>query len=834
MRKTATKLLVSASIGAIALSGHSVAHAQEAEAAEEEGNIIIVTANKREESIQDVSLSIQAFDEEALDRAGINDVTRLELVTSGVNFSFTGNDAKFNVRGANSSNTFADNSAIVGAYVDGVYKARASQQTRAFFDVSRVEFLKGPQGTLYGRNTFAGALNLYTNAPDLSEVSGGIEAGYERFNTFKAEGFINLPVSDTFGIRVAGYVNNSDGFIENLAGPDIGQQDDRGFRVSALFEPTDRFSAILRYQHSVEDGREAGLFGYTFLCRNVTPSGHTDAFGSEQDCANPIRGAQDVIGNTNFAANSGLPNTGPYTISQDYVPDVDLQEDVVSLELNYEADFGNFRSITSYTDFQNLFGFDFDFSPNPHSVGGFDETAEAFTQELTFVSDFDGPFNFTTGAYYSYDEQFFSFSIFNQTLRDDTSRGVAVPVLDNSGNAVLNADGTPLLLPVLTNTPLASLDTNLNGFFADSNFIESNTFGLYWQGEFEVTDQLRLIGGIRYSSENKEGTGGGSNFTGDTNGDGVNDPPVIVLPGAAGAAPNPPPAFSRDVFIINRDASDANSVEETFNNVDYRVGVEFDVADDILLYANTATGFLSGVINNNGTATDQQESQVYEAGFKSVLADGSVIFNAAVHYTEYTNLLTQFQVIDPNTGVGVTFSENGGEIDAFGVDVELQYNPVDELLLSFNASYLDAEFGTFGQTSPYQLNNGAPAGFVDLEGETPIFSPEFTFSATGSYEFVLSEGLGSITPVVQFYYSDGFNTSNLFAIDPATRQDSYTKTDARLVWTSEEGDYEVEAFVENIEDEAVLTRSNNNGGDDLLQSSFLFPRNYGIRVRARF
>ena len=109
---------------------------------------IIVTAEKKAENVQDVSLSIQAFDEDGLNKAGINDVSRLEFLVSGVNFAFVGNDAKFNVRGANSTQTFADNSSIVGAFVDGVYKARASQQTRSFFDVERVEFLKGPQGTL--------------------------------------------------------------------------------------------------------------------------------------------------------------------------------------------------------------------------------------------------------------------------------------------------------------------------------------------------------------------------------------------------------------------------------------------------------------------------------------------------------------------------------------------------------------------------------------------------------------------------------------------------------------------------------------------------------------
>ena len=821
MRKISTKLLLGVSVGAIAMTGHSTAFAQDSDTGEEaeDSGVIIVTANKREQDIQDVSSSIQAFDAEALDKAGINDVSRLELVTAGVNFAFSGNDAKFNVRGANSSNTFADNSSIVGAYVDGVYKARASQQTRAFFDVERVEFLKGPQGTLYGRNTFAGALNVYTNKPELGVFSGGIEVGYERFDTLKGEGYLNTPIGDNFAIRYAAYVNKGDGYINNLAGPDIGQQDDKGFRVSALWEPNDTFNALLRFQHTAEDGREAGLFGYTFLCRNVTPSGHTDAFGSQRDCALPTRGSGNPP--SLLAANSGAQNTGPHTIAQDYAPDVDLEETVVSLEMNLSLGAVDVKSITSYTDFQNLFGFDFDFSPSPHSIGGFDETAEAFTQELNFNTNFDGPFNMTGGAYYSKDEQFFSFSIYNETTR--VNNRVTAPVLDNNGNPVLDGNGAPLVLPVFTSTPIAGLDRNFNGFFADSAFIDSETFGIFAQGTFEVTDALRLIGGLRYSSEKKSLEGGGSNFT--ANG------PVTVLPQFVGAGPRVAPD-SRDVFAIDRNAAGANTASRTFNNVDYKVAVEYDINPDVLIYATTSTGFLSGVVNNNGSTTDQQESQVYEIGLKSVLGS-DLIFNIAGHYTEYSNLLSQFQVIDPNTGIGVTFSENSGTIEVWGVEAEAQWSPTAEFNLSAIAAYTNSEYGAFGQTSPYQLHNGTQNLFVDLEGQQTTFSPEFTFTLIGSYEIDFGDA-GTLTPVAQFFYSDGFNTSNLFAIDPSAQQSSYTKSDLRLVWDSADRNYSIEAFVENIEDEAVLTRSNNNGGDDLLQTSYLFPRNYGVRFRASF
>ncbi len=200
---THVRSALSLAIAAVLTAGSLSAQAQIEE--------VTVTAERREESLRDVSVSVTALDEDALAAGGITDVSRLELLVPGLNYSFAGNDAKFNVRGANSSNTFGDNSSIVGSFVDGIYKARASQQTRGFFDVRNVEFLRGPQGTLYGRNTFAGALNVYTNTPDLEGFSAGFELSPQRFDRVRSEGFFNAPISDNFGIRIAGYFDMSDG-----------------------------------------------------------------------------------------------------------------------------------------------------------------------------------------------------------------------------------------------------------------------------------------------------------------------------------------------------------------------------------------------------------------------------------------------------------------------------------------------------------------------------------------------------------------------------------------------------------------------------------------------
>ena len=157
---------------------------------------------------------------------------------------------------------------------------------------------------------------------------------------------------------------------------------------------------------------------------------------------------------------------------------------------------------------------------------------------------------------------------------------------------------------------------------------------------------------------------------------------------------------------------------------------------------------------------------------------------------------------------------------------------MDELTITGTLAFLDSEFGTFGQSNPYQLYNGTVQEFVNQSGETTPWSPDLTFSGSAAYRFDLGDK-GWFTPYLQTYYSDGYNTSNLLSTDPAHDQDSYTKTDVRLIWDSPDEKYAIEAFVENIEESDVLARGNNNS-DDVVQTSYLYPRNYGVKFRASF
>ena len=818
MQKTAikTKLLKLSVMTAIA--GLTVTALQAAEIEE-----VLVTAEKRTESVQDIGLSVTGLDTNALEKGGITDVSRIDLLVPGVNFAFIGNDAKFNVRGANSNNTFGDNASIVGVFSDGVYKPRASQQTRQFFDVERVEFLRGPQGTLYGRNTFAGAMNLYTNKPNFDGMSGGAEFTSSSFNKFRTEGFLNVPVNDNLALRFAGIKQTSDGYVENLAGRNLGADDKLGFRASALWNVSDRTDVTFRYSNADEGGTSLGVFSYGGICRPVDVDGLTDAAGGQVDCNNPRRGGG---GGRNFN------ELGPYQVEHDFVNETDLTEDNIGLEVNIDYDAFSLKSITSYTDYNSLVGLDGDNSANPFERFWFEENAESTTQEFQLTSNTESRFSWTTGLYFSSDTVFFSFSDFRQTLDDRSGIGSVTAT---------NPDATTQEIPLFIASPLVSLDTSLNGHFADANQVESDYFGAYFQGEWEFSDRLRGIAGLRYNKEDKS-TVGGSNFSA--------APPVTVRPGfAGGASPLIIPTRPDPVFAYDLGVAGIASSENDYSNVSWRAGVEYDFSDDVLLYATASTGFLSGAVNARRDDTDEQESEVIEIGMKSQFLDNSLQLNVAAHTTQYTNLLAQLQTIDPNTGNVGTTTRNGGEIDASGLEIEAVWLPTDRLTLSGNVAFLNSEYGEFGFGNLYQAYSGdlpviggepvtingrntILGGSIQLEGVATPWSPDVTFNFNASYDYDLGNR-GIITPSIQMAYSDSYNVAGNLPIDPSGFQDSFTKTDVRLSWNSADEKYLVEGFVENIEDEAVNARVN-VGGNDFTQTSFLAPRNSGVRVKVRF
>ena len=779
---------------------------------------IVVTAQRRAQNIQDVSIAIQAITGEGLERSGVTDVSRLDLITPGVTFARYGADSKIAVRGSNSNNTFLDAAPAVGVFVDEVYRPRASQQTRAFFDVERLEVLKGPQGTLYGRNTLAGAINLYTNAPSVAKFEVGVLTSYARFNDSRTEGFVNVPLSDVLAVRLAGVFERGDGYVKNLAGPNLGNPDTVSVRGSVRYVGQNGGDVTLRVTNIRERGNQTGLFAMTGSCRNVTAQGLTDPYGTQRDCRNPRRGS---LGSRSF------DQLGRLEVLKDFVHQDKIDEFNATLEANTSLGSGlNLKGIFSYTDFKLDLGQDSDFSEIQVAADFLTERVKSLTSEIQLSNDATGPFRFTTGAYLSRDHQKFNSAALRFAVDDQLVRPL-IQVPGFPATSLRRLDPTPIVSsqinlgdPTLPGRPAIINGRNYGGQ-SSNNFQYNNTtsLGLFGQASLEVVTGFRVVGGLRYSRDEKESIDyGGAGAT--TTYQGAQFPLTI---------PRTIDGFSTDKrFATSRQ-------NRTYQNVTYRGALEYDVSPAVLVFAQVATGFLSGSLTVAGTSTDDQKSINYEAGVKSRFLDNRLQVNSSIFYTEYKNLITSFQ--RPNNSGGVdTLSINGGKIKSFGIESAIEARPIEPLRLTVALSYLDSKFGTFGVLAPHQLVNGNPAAsgrFINLEGQRPQYAPRFTGSLIGAYDVALGNG-AKLTPQVQFYYSARYSAqTQLSFLDSAGTQPAFTKTDFRLVYTTASDRFSIEGFVENIENEIVKQRVT-YGSDGIEQTTYGYPRNYGVRLRGRF
>lgn len=227
---------------------------------------IVVTASKRSQSIQDVSTSVSAFSEDDLKLGGIEDVSRLEHMVPGLRFGQSGHEVRLAMRGTRTNNVGTEAEQVVGIFEDGVYVPTTTQALGAYVDVERIEVLRGPQGTLYGRNTFGGTINIITNEPSFENVEYNVSGLVGAYSRYRVEGMLNLPLGETFAVRLAALSDTHDGYIENTNQPgtadDLNDKDMQFFRATLRWQPTDAFDASLRVASSTVDSNGSAIWGY--------------------------------------------------------------------------------------------------------------------------------------------------------------------------------------------------------------------------------------------------------------------------------------------------------------------------------------------------------------------------------------------------------------------------------------------------------------------------------------------------------------------------------------------------------------------------------------------
>ena len=631
---------------------------------------IIVTAQKREQNVQDVSISITAFSGDTLQDLGIVQPRDLAQFTPGLTVNASSSyegDSVFTIRGVGMNDVTSKQNPAVMIYLDEIALPSHVMLGFQMFDVDRVEVLKGPQGTLYGRNTTGGAIKVVPRKPT-KEFDLQARFDYAEYDRTELELGIGGPLSDTLSARVATNINVSQNGWQTLdtipevpfgpgVDPDNGEIDRKAYRGSILWEPTEQFDILISGDYS-EDKSEVMAFKHAGNLRadgNGFCSYATEGIRNEVECASFAQ-IRDRTG--------GTPLTPEREVIQDRNPDirtvlgefstgnqVDAESWGISATVN--IDFGRFTatSITGYREFDRYQPLDQGGSPAYiHEIRNWEDIT-SFTQEIRFASDDSwGAIDWIVGGFYSNDDNdFFS----DTDFRDHAS---------------------------------------FSGFFESGSDQETEGISAFAQVDWRMHEKLKLSLGIRYTDEDRE-----FSFSGKISGSG----------------PVPLSLFTHPKL----------NTEE----VGGRVALEFTPTDNLLLYASFNRGFKSGGFPASIAFTRNQllpfvseELLAYEAGFKSTLLDGNVRFNAAGYYYDWNDMQARAALdrIDPVSGQNVRVITLGtaGDVEIYGAEAEFTWQLTPELLVYTGVNLMDAE-----------IKSG------DYEDQTPAHAPEFTINGLVSY-----------------------------------------------------------------------------------------------------
>ena len=696
-----TALLATAAVMFAPTAGWTQVVSAETAASDEGIADIVVTAQRREENLQDVPLSITAISGEELRENDIRDITRLEQVVPGLRIARSGAAARPAIRGTFTEAIQANSDPRIGFYIDEIYQSRLQQTTGAFVDLERVEVQKGPQGTLFGRNSLGGNIAL-TSATPRSEFDFGLAGIYGNYDRVKLEGFVNVPIADGLSFRLAGAMDRFDPQFKSTVNEraSIGDLDYKFVRGSLRFAPPgldDRLEIVVRGSYYHQDDRGLSSFNAKNLGALVDPSlvrqpgqsvtfnGVTYPLPFGYNGGNYATGVlvpfspvfRDGIPDIN-GADVGIPIGGKYNVLFDFPAENKVKAKNFSAVINFDLNEQlRFRSITGYSDFFTFNRSDGDGGPIPIREFYFITKAKTFTQELQLQSaDATSPLQFTIGAYYMDDKigegSGSVFSNANYTTLTAAANGFPVLYADG-GNCGYSFS------PVTNTAFSCNLNNTISNDSASPVRARTKSYAGYGQVSYKVTEQLTLTAGLRYTIDDKEYrqvAQPGGVFTTSVAG-------FVAQQNAAAAAAGQPAPFPnaagyRAVLPFNNDrANFANFAcggltpgqfavagtntpvgtvpnffitrcgERQFKYLTYRLAADYQITPDNLVYVSYSTGKHSGgfgaaftpttIPQGTFTTFDTEGVRAIELGTKNSFFDRRLQVNAAIFYNKYTD-----------------------------------------------------------------------------------------------------------------------------------------------------------------------------------------------------
>ncbi len=749
-------LLAAVAVSALSAASPAFAQANKAPAADDQGGVpdIVVTAQRREESLQDVPLSIVALGRETLKNADVTEASRLEQLVPGLRLGRSGADPRPAIRGITTESIQGNADPRVGFYIDEIYQSRTSQTSVPFVDLERVEVQKGPQGTLYGRNSFGGNIAIATARPT-DKLEAGVSLTLGTYNRMTVDGYVNVPLSESVAVRFAGYAEKRDGFIKSATAPGFADQDDKNqqyFRGSLrIAPPGSGLEVILRASHWNDDSKGNGTFNAKAIGQFVDPAlvrapggtltvgGATFTFPNGYNGRTfqgqffPFATFRDGIVDTTINGvplDLGYPVLGPYTVLNDAPSKQRIKSTQISMMINYDiSDSLRLRSITGYNVFDAVRSTDNDGTPANYGVGYFLTKNKAFSQELQLQSIGAGPFSYTVGAYYLNDEVPDAF-LSGRTRGYSTAGALAgaagtgsyplyfgsnFTVLPSSGGATLNLVdlGGGRFGP----SPTAFIGANASDAFNPLSWAKNVSYAAYGQVSYTFNDRLTLTGGLRYTIDKKDlrsalatpGLALGGGYL-------VYQPTTDFNRTCDGVTAADSSSTATAAAVAN--ALTTRCGQTTFKYFTYRLAADYKVNDDVLIYASYSTGKHSGgfsyspISNTAGQPLPPYETesvQAFEAGLKGTFFDRKLQFNLAAYYNIYSNLQVQTSFANPLVPNSViTLLSNGAKNKTPGIDLSIVAFPIPKLRLNAAVNYMRARDDPF----PVSVTNNGICGIV--------------------------------------------------------------------------------------------------------------------------
>ncbi|HEY2659418.1 MAG TPA: TonB-dependent receptor [Caulobacteraceae bacterium] len=764
MRKT--WFATTAISAALALSG-GLAQAQTKPAPESIGEIV-VTAQKRSEDIQKVPISIQAFSAKQIQNLGVKSSADLGQITPNVDIALPagpGNQPIIAIRGIGLNDYDTNNAGPNGVYVDEVYLSSPASQTFQTFDLQRVEVLKGPQGTLYGRNTSGGAINFISAKPT-DNFTADAHVEYSSFNTINVEGAVGGPLASGLDGRIAFVKNNSDGYVNNaLTGTKENGQNNAAFRAMLQWKPSDKLTLLFNVHGGMVDNRPTEYRHIGDLdpatLGNATPTQCSVAATYADQCT-------DLFG-------YGTPSKfydGAYNRRQH----LKVNSLGTYLRADYTSGSITYTSITAFEHNDKIHPEDSDASPNQLLEINFGVRSNTFTQEFR-ASQTGDRFNWVAGAYY---------------LHENLVQNQPIFIL-LGGDTVFGAPGA------LDGVAFQAFDNNRQ---------VTDAYAAYGQGEYSITDKLKIVLGGRYTDEQKSfryvgavqfQEGGEGNFG-------------PLLPTADSHQSLTDSAFS------------------------WRAGLNYNLTSSVLTYVSVATGFKSGDFNGSFLSLEPAEIArqlqpvapekvtAYEVGIKGAFLDHRLIVDLAAFYNDYTGMQV-FELVPPvlQGGLPVNVLDNAQKAHTDGIDLQVIAKPVTGLTLSAQVGLLETKLDKFlPEKSTVQL---------DYSGNQLPLSPHTSASFIADYKLPLGEN------AVDLQFSASYKSHQFFDIsnDPYTTQNAYWLENVRVAYQFKDDRWEVAAFVRNLSGQKYfLDAFDLTSPFGLIQGIMGAPETVGIEANYRY